>query len=95
VGSGASVGLVAVQAARILGARHVVAAGRNPQRLKRATELGADAIVNLAEDDLVAAFKEASGGDGPTLIIDALWGPPAASAIQAAAPGWRLVQVGQ
>jgi NADPH2:quinone reductase len=95
LGATGTVGLVAVQAAKLLGAKHVVAAGRNPERLRRAAELGADATVNLEEDDLVAAFKEAAGESGPTYIVDTLWGPPAAAAIQAAAPGWRLVQIGQ
>ncbi len=95
LGATGTVGLVAVQAARLLGAKHVVAVGRNRERLERATELGADATLSLEEDDLVAAFKEATGGDGPTYIVDTLWGPPAVAAIQAAAPGWRLVQIGQ
>ena len=95
LGATGTVGLVATQAAKLLGAAHVVAAGRNRERLERAAELGADATVSLEEDDLVTAFKEASGGDGPTYIVDALWGPPAVAAIQAAAPGWRLVQIGQ
>jgi NADPH2:quinone reductase len=95
LGATGTVGLVAVQAAKLLGAKHVVAAGRNSERLKRAAELGADATVSLEEDDLVAAFKEAAGGDGPTYIVDTLWGPPAVAGIQAAAPGWRLVQIGQ
>jgi NADPH2:quinone reductase len=95
LGATGTVGLVAVQAAKLLGATHVVAAGRNPERLERAAELGADATVSLEEDDLVTAFKEAAGGDGPTYIVDTLWGPPAAAGIQAAAPGWRMVQVGQ
>ncbi|MDX6526290.1 MAG: hypothetical protein QOI43_1801, partial [Gaiellales bacterium] len=95
LGATGTVGLIAVQAAKLLGAKRVVAAGRNAERLKRAAELGADATVNLEEDDLVAAFKEAAGGDGPTHIVDTLWGAPAVAAIQAAAPGWRLVQVGQ
>jgi len=95
LGATGTVGLVAVQAAKLLGAERVVAAGRNPLRLERAAELGADATVSLEDDDLVSAFKDAFGGDGPTLIIDMLWGPPAVAAIQAAALGWRLVQVGQ
>jgi NADPH2:quinone reductase len=95
LGGTGTVGLVAVQAAKLLGAERVVAAGRNSERLERAAELGADATVSLEEDDLVAAFKEAAGGDGPTHIVDTLWGPPAVAAIQAAAPGWRLVQIGQ
>jgi NADPH2:quinone reductase len=95
LGATGTVGLVAVQAAKLLGAAHIVAAGRNPERLERAAELGADATVSLEEGDLVTAFKEAAGGEGPTYIVDTLWGPPAAAAIQAAAPGWRMVQVGQ
>jgi NADPH:quinone reductase len=95
LGATGTVGLVAVQAAKLLGAKRVVAAGRNPERLQRAAEFGADATVNLEEDDLVTEFKEAAGGDGPTHIVDTLWGLPAVAAIQAAAPGWRLVQVGQ
>jgi NADPH2:quinone reductase len=95
LGATGTVGLVAVQAAKLLGATCVVAVGRNPERLKRAAELGADATVNLEEADLATAFKEAAGGDGPTYIVDTLWGTPAVAAIQAASPGWRLVQVGQ
>ena len=95
LGATGTVGLVAVQAAKLHGAERVVAAGRSPERLQRAAELGADATVNLEEADLVAAFKEAAGGDGPTHIVDLLWGAPVAAAIQAAARDWRLVQVGQ
>lgn len=96
LGATGTVGLVAVQTAKLLGAAHVVAAGRNPERLERAVALGADATVVLDDDvDLVAALEQASGGDGPTHIVDMLWGRPAAAAIQAAVPGWRLVQVGQ
>jgi NADPH2:quinone reductase len=95
LGATGTVGLVAVQAAKLLGAERVVAAGRDPERLERAAELGADATVSLDEDDLVAAFSEAAGGSGPTHIVDMLWGPPAVAALTAAAPGWRLVQVGQ
>src|SRR6266566_4867512 len=32
---------------------------------------------------------------GPTNMVDTLWGAPAVAATQAAAPGWRLVQIGQ
>ena len=95
LGATGTVGLVAVQAAKLLGAKHVVAAGRDPEASQRAVELGADATVSLEQDDLVSAFKEAAGGDGPTYVVDTLWGAPAAAATQAAAPGWRLVQIGQ
>ena len=51
-------------------------------------------MVSLESEDLVAAFKEACGGDGPTLVIDPVWGEPVAAAT-AAAPGARLVNIGQ
>jgi NADPH2:quinone reductase len=88
-------GRVAVQAARVLGAERVVAAGRNPERLKRALALGADDAVSLDEDDLVERIREACGGDGPTLVVDPLWGEPARLATEAAAPNARIVHMGQ
>jgi NADPH2:quinone reductase len=90
-----SVGSIALQGARLLGAERVVAAGRDDAKLKRTLELGADATVTLDGDDLAARFREACGGDGPTLVIDPLWGEPGRAAVDAAAPGARIVQVGQ
>lgn len=96
LGATGPVGQIAVQAARLLGAGRVVAAGRNPEGLERARELGSDATVRLGEqDDLARAFRDAAGGEGVDVIIDPLWGEPAVAAMQAAAPGARLVQIGQ
>jgi len=96
LGATGSVGLVAVQAAKLLGAARVVAAGRDPERLARAAALGADATVRLGEhDDLAAALREAAGGDGPDYVFDALWGAPAAAAVRSAARGARIVNLGQ
>ena len=89
LGATGTVGLIALQAAKARGASRVVAAGRNRARLERARELGADEVVELAGDDLAARFTEACGNDGPTVVIDPLWGGPAA------APGARLVNIGQ
>jgi len=95
LGATGTVGLVALQAARILGAGRVVAAGRRPEGLERAQRLGADAVVSLEEEDLAAAFREACGGDGPTLVVDPLWGAPVVAAARAAARGARIVNIGQ
>jgi NADPH:quinone reductase-like Zn-dependent oxidoreductase len=91
LGATGTVGTVAVQAARLLGARRVVAAGRDRELLDG---LDADATVVLGGDDLADAFREACEG-GPTLVFDPLWGEPAAAAADAAAPGARIVQLGQ
>ena len=96
LGATGSVGLVAVQAAKLLGAARVVAAGRDANRLEKAASLGADATVRIGVgDDLAGAFREAAGGDGPTYVFDALWGEPLAAAVQAAAPGATVVNLGQ
>jgi NADPH2:quinone reductase len=96
LGATGPVGQIAVQAARLLGAGRVVAAGRNPAGLERARELGADATVRLdGQKDLASTLHEAAGGEGPNVIVDPLWGEPAVAAMQAAAPRARHVQLGQ
>jgi len=95
LGATGTVGLAAVQAARLRGAERVVAAGRRAAGLEQARRAGADAVVRLDEPDLAAALKEAAGGDGPSVVIDPLWGDPLVAAAEAAAPGARIVQIGQ
>src|SRR5688572_13969629 len=96
LGATGSVGLVAVQAAKLLGAARIVAAGRSAAGLERAAELGADATLSLdGAGDLEAAFKEAFGGDGPSYVFDPLWGEPAAAAIRAAVPHATIINLGQ
>jgi len=95
LGCTGTVGLAAIQAARVKGADRVVGAGRRPEGLEAAKQAGADAVVSLDEPDLAAALREASGGDGPTVVIDPLWGEPVVAALDAAAPGARVVQIGQ
>ena len=90
LGATGVVGSVAVQAAKLLGAERVVAAGRRREALDRVLELGADAAVAL--DDLAAGFEE---GSGPTVVIDPLWGEPVAAAAAVAAPNARIVHIGQ
>lgn len=98
LGATGSLGRVAVQAARILGATRVVAADRNADRLAALSALGCDAHVLLppagTSDELVSELKEATHG-GADVTIDPLWGLPAVAAMRAAAPGGRHVQLGQ
>ena len=95
LGASGVVGLIGVQAARLMGADLVVAAARDADGLKRAGELGADATVRMDEAaDLAAAFREATDG-GPDVVLDPLWGEPAAAATEAAAQGARIVHLGQ
>jgi NADPH:quinone reductase-like Zn-dependent oxidoreductase len=96
LGATGFVGSVAVQAARLLGAERIVAAGRDPERLERCRELGADATVVLGEPDGMAdALRAAFPDGGPQLVVDPLWGAPAAAAMAIAPVDMRLVQLGQ
>jgi NADPH:quinone reductase len=95
LGATGTVGLAAVQAARLAGAKVIVAAGRRPENLRFAVEVGATASVRLDSKDPVEALRAAAGGDGFTVVIDPLWGDPAVAALEAAAPGARFVQLGQ
>jgi NADPH:quinone reductase-like Zn-dependent oxidoreductase len=93
LGATGAVGSIAIQLAKLLGAGRVVAAGREPDRLARTRELGADEGVRL--DGTGAGDRLAEAVDpGADLIIDLTWGAPAMSALSAAAIGARLVQIG-
>ncbi len=95
LGASGPVGQIAVQAARVLGAGRVIAAARSAEGLERAHELGAHETVRIgAVNDLAEAFRQAGDG-GVDVIVDPLWGEPAAAAVDAANQGARLVQLGQ
>ena len=76
LGATGNAGAMAVQVARRLGAGRVVGAGRNRERL---ATIGADEVVALADgpDALAKAAAEVD------IVIDYLWGAPAAEAIVA------------
>jgi NADPH:quinone reductase-like Zn-dependent oxidoreductase len=96
LGATGTLGTIAVQVARLLGAGRVVAAGRDAAGLDRALRLGADAVVDLSDGDvdaLAATMRDAAGG-GVDVVVDPLWGPPALAALAAANPFARLVQIG-
>ena len=94
LGATGVVGNIAVQAAKILGAGRVVGAGRSPEGLEKARDLGADATVQLGEGDDAEALK-AEAGDGYDVVIDMVYGDPFLAALQASAVGATLITVGQ
>ncbi len=105
LGATGAAGHLAVQIAKRLGARRVVAAGRNAAALAATKELGADAVISLEQprEDLVAAFRREIAEHGVDVVLDYLWGDPAEAVLAAiaqkglshAAPRIRFVQIGQ
>lgn len=105
LGATGSAGHLAVQIAKRLGARRVVATGRNQQALESLKALGADAVISLEQprESLVAAFRGEIVEHGVDVVLDYLWGEPAEAVLAAiaqkglshAAPRIRFVQIGQ
>ena len=78
-------GQLAVQIARRLGARRVVAAGRNPQALEELRRLGADSVISLDQEReaLVSALRGEWADYGVDVVLDYLWGSPAEAMLEA------------
>ena len=97
LGAGGVVGQVAVQAARLLGARRVVAAARSDRARQRAETCGADVVVPLQDGEPVDALTDRlrEALDGPLdVVVDPLCGAPASAAARLLGEGGRLVNLG-
>jgi threonine dehydrogenase-like Zn-dependent dehydrogenase len=94
VGDGA-VGLLAVLAARQLGAERIIAMSRHEPRQDLALEFGATDIVTERGDDGVAAVRELTGGLGAHSVIEAVGTQESMmQAIRSARPGGHVGYVG-
>jgi NADPH:quinone reductase-like Zn-dependent oxidoreductase len=101
-GATGAAGRLAVQIAKFLGAKRVVATGRDAAALGQLKSLGADATIPLTQspDELENAFMEEFGGAGVDVVLDYLWGSSAEILIVAAAKAGkdgvpiRFVQIG-
>jgi threonine dehydrogenase-like Zn-dependent dehydrogenase len=94
VGDG-GVGLLAVLAARQLGAERVIAMSRHSDRQKLALEFGATDIVTERGDEGVAKIKEMTGGYGAHSVIEAVGTQESMmQAIRSTRPGGHVGYVG-
>jgi NADPH:quinone reductase-like Zn-dependent oxidoreductase len=91
-GATGGMGTMFVQLAHALGAR-VIASGRDPERLARVAELGAEVTIP-AGADLARAVREATGGRGADLAIDLVGGAGFPAHLAALCDRGRLVLVG-
>lgn len=98
--TGAS-GRLAIQIAKHLGAKKVIATGRNTATFDDLRQLGADVTIDLSQDKdaLEQAFKN-EFQQGVHIVLDYLWGPSAELLLVAAAKASpegmpvRFVQIG-
>jgi NADPH2:quinone reductase len=89
------VGSLAVQLAKAWGAGRVVATASSPDKRDLALELGADAAVDPAAEDLTAALVEANGGRRVDVVLEMTGGPVFDASLRALAPFGRLATYGQ
>ena len=83
LGATGNAGTMAVQVARRLGAGRVVGAGRNPERLAALAAVGADEVVVIDDDREATAARLAKAAAEVDIVIDYLWGAPAAATMMA------------
>jgi NADPH:quinone reductase-like Zn-dependent oxidoreductase len=103
LGASGSAGQLAIQIAKRLGARHVVAVARrvNEEEMRA---LGADSVISLNQDHdaLIAALRKEWSDYGVDVVLDYLWAEPAEAVLEAIArkglghssPRVRYIQIG-
>jgi NADPH:quinone reductase-like Zn-dependent oxidoreductase len=91
LGATGPLGTAVIHLARLAGAKRVIAAGRNPERLGQLSS-AADGVALLGEEPLPDQL--ASLGGPVDLVVDPVWGLWAQAALACLKPGGRYLNVG-
>lgn len=92
-GGTSGIGTTAIQLGAVFGAR-VFATARGAEKCAACVRLGAERAIDYAEEDFVAAVKEATGGAGVNVVLDIVGGDYVARSIDALAVEGRYVCIG-
>ena len=92
-GIGGGVALAAFEISRALGA-HTIVTSSSAEKLEHARALGADVGVNHAEDDVVAAVRDATDGRGADVVVETVGEATWERSLGAAAQEGRIVVCG-
>lgn len=68
------VGSLSVQMAKLMGASPVIATASTQEKLDFARDLGADVLINYAEEDWTEQVREATDGNGADVILEMVGG---------------------
>src|SRR5713226_9229574 len=94
-GASSGVGLMALQIAKLKGARIVIGSSTDATRRGRLKEFGADLSVDSSDPGWVDQVREATGGEGVDLIVDQVSGRVASQNLAATKIKGRIVNVGR
>jgi NADPH:quinone reductase-like Zn-dependent oxidoreductase len=92
-GIGGGVATAALTIAKALGAQ-VLATSSSDEKLARARELGADAVVNHASGDVAEAAKEVTGARGIDVVVEHVGEATWKTSLQVARVGGRIAVCG-
>ena len=94
-GASSAVGLMALQIAKLLGAKFVIGTSTNPDRRARLKEFGADCSIDTTDPNWPDIVLKATDGAGVNLIIDQVSGSLINGNMRAAVILGRIVNVGR
>jgi NADPH:quinone reductase len=94
-GASSGVGLMALQIAKLKGAKTVIGSSTDAHRRARLKEFGADLAVDSSDPDWVDQVLKATGGQGVDLIVDQVSGKVANQNLAATRIKGRIVNVGR
>ena len=94
-GASSGVGLMAMQIAKLKGAKLVIGSSTDATRRGRLKEFGADLAVDSNDPGWVDQVLKATNGEGVDLIVDQVSGPVANQNLKATKVKGRIVNVGR
>ena len=92
-GGSSGVGVAAIQIAKHLGAK-VIATSGSEVKCRRLRQLGADATIDVSENDFLPEVMRVTGNRGVDVVLEMIGGEVYQKSLQALAPGGRLVSIG-
>jgi NADPH:quinone reductase-like Zn-dependent oxidoreductase len=93
LGAAAGVGIAAIQIAKTVGAR-VLAAASTDEKLGLCRELGADVLINYAEEDFVKRVRKETDGRGVDTVVDYVGRETWGKSLRSLVGGGRLLTCG-
>jgi NADPH2:quinone reductase len=94
-GASSGVGLMAMQIAKLKGAKLVIGSSTDTMRRGRLKEFGADLAIDSSDPGWVSHVLDATGGEGVDLIVDQVSGKVASQNLAATKIKGRIVNVGR
>lgn len=93
MGAGSGVGSIAIQMAKLAGARVITSVGAE-EKVPKARALGADEVVNHSTEDLAKRVKALTGGRGVHVVLEHIGPAVWSQCVTVLARGGRLVTCG-